>query len=169
MPPSTPNPAPLSLILSDFAQQIGLSRPAALCLGAIWRGAQNPSADDLVATLGISRSNVSTALKELREVGLVQAARTPGSRKDYFIAHPDPWVLIHALLLERQRRSLTPLLARLRMDESHDPRLPQLREVVEQADAFMTALAQLSPQSLAELVATTPVKLAKKKKKHRKS
>jgi DNA-binding transcriptional regulator GbsR (MarR family) len=53
----------LPLVLADMAPLLGLSRPAAQCLGAIWRAAQAPSAEDLVAQLGLSRSNVSVSVK----------------------------------------------------------------------------------------------------------
>ena len=95
--PATP-PPDLARLFAEAAPRFGLSRPAGACFAAIWRAAQAPSAEDLVTILGLSRSNVSVALKELRERGLIQAARSFGSRKDYFVADPDPWALLRALL-----------------------------------------------------------------------
>ena len=69
----------LATLFADAAQVFGLSRPAGQCFSAIWRAAAPPCADDLVAGLGLSRSNVSTALKELRGWGMISIVRTPGA------------------------------------------------------------------------------------------
>ncbi|WP_330629401.1 MarR family transcriptional regulator (plasmid) [Thioclava litoralis] len=156
---------PLSRILSDNAAQLGLSRPAAMCLGAIWRAAQNPSADDLVTLLGISRSNVSTALKELREIGLVQQARSPGSRKDFYVADADPWALLRKLMIERQRKTFEPLAEAFAAHATEDPRLPALAEISSQLNIWLRQLTALDPDSLAKAIAADPTKLLKKKKK----
>src|SRR5690606_42036728 len=52
-------------IVAELGALCGISRPAGQCFAAIWRAAQPPCADDLTQALGLSRSNVSTALKEL--------------------------------------------------------------------------------------------------------
>ncbi len=156
---------PLARILSDNAAQLGLSRPAALCLGAIWRAAQNPSADDLVTMLGISRSNVSTALKELREIGLVQQARSPGSRKDFYVADADPWALLRKMMLERQRKTFEPLAEALAAEAGEDMRLPELAQVAAQMNDWLRKLTALDPEMLSKVTAADPEKALKKKKK----
>ena len=69
----------LATLFADVAQVFGLSRPAGQCFSAIWRAAAPPCADDLVAGLGLSRSNVSTALKELRGWGMISIVRASAS------------------------------------------------------------------------------------------
>ena len=104
---------PIEGVFADFAGRFGLSRPAGQCFAAIWRAAAAPCADDLVARLGLSRSNVSTALKELRLWGLVTVLRAPGDRKEYFAAPGDPWQILGLLLAERARRDIAPARDRL--------------------------------------------------------
>ncbi|TNF12270.1 MAG: MarR family transcriptional regulator [Rhodobacteraceae bacterium] len=139
---------------AELAPRFGFSRPAGRCLGAIWRAAQAPSADDLVDQLTLSRSNVSTALKELREAGLIQAARTPGSRKDYFVAPTDPWELARLMIAERERRVMGPARDQLSALEarSADPRAAALCEVLDAISGFMQALTRLDPSELASHV-----------------
>ncbi|MER5171305.1 MarR family transcriptional regulator [Thioclava sp. GXIMD2076] len=156
---------PLARILSENAAQLGLSRPAALCLGAIWRAAQNPSAEDLVTMLGISRSNVSTALKELREIGLVQQARSPGSRRDFYVADADPWALLRKMMIERQRKTFEPLAEALTAASGEDMRLPELAGVAAQMNAWLRKLTALDPEMLSKVTAADPEKALKKKKK----
>ena len=108
----------LAEVFADVAVENGLSRPAGQCFSAIWRAAQAPCADDLVTGLGLSRSNISTALKDLRAWGLISIARTPGDRKEYFTAPTDPWEVMRLILAARQRQVIGPLLDRLLMAEA---------------------------------------------------
>ncbi|MFC5738599.1 GbsR/MarR family transcriptional regulator [Sinirhodobacter huangdaonensis] len=163
--PATP-PPDLARLFAEAAPRFGLSRPAGACFAAIWRAAQAPSAEDLVTILGLSRSNVSVALKELRERGLIQAARSFGSRKDYFVADPDPWALLRALLIERQRRDLAPLAERLAAlaEGSDDPRLAPLAQMVQSADDWFARLARHDAAELAQLMQAGELPKKKKKK-----
>ncbi|KFE36938.1 GbsR/MarR family transcriptional regulator [Thioclava atlantica] len=139
---------------AELAPRFGFSRPAGRCLGAIWRAAQAPSADDLVEQLSLSRSNVSTALKELREAGLVQAARSPGSRKDFFVAPTDAWELARLMIAERERRVIGPARDQLSALEarSADPRAAALCEVLDAVSGFLQTLTRLDPTELARQI-----------------
>lgn len=162
-------------IVAEIAALCGLSRPAGQCFAEIWRAAQPPCADDLTRDLGLSRSNVSTALKELRDWGLVGRARAPGDRKDYFTAPGDPWDIVRLLIQGRRRRAIEPLLDRLLAAEgaTGDARIAALHEVLSTIGARLDVLAGLNAADLAhrleggsEGVATeSAVKKKKKKKK----
>lgn len=162
----------LAEIFADVATETGMSRPAGQCFSAIWRAAQAPCADDLVAGLGLSRSNVSTALKELRAWGLISIARTPGDRKEYFTAPADPWEVMRLLLAARQRQVIAPLLDRLLMAEARveDARIAALHAVMSKMAQAVTALTTLDAAAFAKQIAAqaadgeTP---RKKKKKHK--
>lgn len=165
------DPAIVALI-SGLGASLGLSRPAGQCFAAIWRAAQAPCADDLVAGLGLSRSNVSTALKELRAWGLVAVARAPGDRKEYFVAPADPWVLAGRLIGERQRREVAPALDRLLALEGDGARRADLAGTLAEISAWMAALARLPPAELAAYMRALPepgrAEAARKKKKKKK-
>ena len=158
----------LQEIFGDAAQVFGLSRPAGQCFGAIWRAAQTPCADDLVAGLGLSRSNVSTALKELRHWGLITVARTPGDRKEYFTAPADPWELLRRVTAARHRQIVAPLLDRLLVAEgkTEDARLAALHAVLSRIADASEALSALEASQFAKRIAVmTEEAQAKKKKK----
>lgn len=163
-------PAPdLPQLFADIAPRFGISRPAGQCFAAIWRAAQAPAAEDLVRILGISRSNVSTALKELRGLGLVHVGRSPGSRRDFYMAPADPWALLRQLLAERQRRDLAPLAARLQdlQTETGDSRLADLSQMVSMASDWLAQMAAHTPDELAAMMHTADGESGKKKKKKR--
>lgn len=165
------NPAPARAeIFADLAQVFGLSRPAGQCFSAIWRAASPPCADDLVASLGLARSNVSTALKELRSWNLIGAARAPGDRKDYFTAPTDAWDLLRLLALARQRHLIAPLLDRLiaAEAESADSRIAALHEALDRASAAVADLAMLDEAAFARRMETTPEDNTRPKKKNKK-
>ncbi|MEZ5885489.1 MAG: MarR family transcriptional regulator [Paracoccaceae bacterium] len=161
----------LALLFADIADAFGLSRPAGQCFAAIWRAAQPPCADDLVAGLGLARSNVSTALKDLRGAGLVSVARTPGDRKEYFTAPVDPWELLRLLAAHRQRSLILPLLDRLMQAEAVTPdsRLAALHDTLSTASAAMAGLAGLDAVGFAKRIGALadPSEKPKKKKKKR--
>lgn len=155
-------------LFAELGTSLGLSRPAALCFAAIWRAAQAPCADDLVLRAGISRSNVSTALKELRGWGLISIARVPGDRREYFVAPAAPWALIRQVLAERQRRVLAPALDRLRdlQAAGAGPEITDLADALQALAEWQERLAQLDASDLAALVSgTAPADEPKKKKK----
>lgn len=160
-----PPQSELVRLLAEIAPRFGLSRPAGQCLAAIWRAAQAPSAESLTQELGLSRSNVSVALKELRGAGLVRTARSPGSRRDYFVAEADPWALLRALLAERYRRDIAPVADSLARLDGSDPRIAPLAAMAAQAAEWLGQLVQLSPEELARTLSAMPDSRKKKKKR----
>lgn len=143
----------LPQIIADLAALIGLSRPAGRCFAGIWRQAQAPCADDLVAGMGLSRSNVSTALKELREWGLISVARAPGDRREYFTAPADPWEVMRIALAGRQRRYLAPLVDRVATaDSSGAPGAAALAGPLTALSGWIENLAALDAEGLAQAV-----------------
>jgi DNA-binding transcriptional regulator GbsR (MarR family) len=71
-------------------------------------------ADDIVDELGVSRSNVSTSLKELQSWNLVRLRHVPDDRRDHFTTPDDMWEIVRTLVAERKKREIDPTLAALR-------------------------------------------------------
>jgi len=161
---------PLADILGEVATRIGLSRVAGQCFACVWRAAQAPCADDIVASLGLSRSNVSTALKELRAWHLIAVARTPGDRKEYFTAPADPWDVLRLVIAGRQRQVLAPMIDRLLELEADGggARAAALHDAASALAEWLAALAALSPGDLAATVAGRRGDAGGKKKKKKK-
>jgi len=157
-------------LFGDLADVMGLSRPAGQCFALIWRAARSPCADDLVAGLGLARSNVSTALKELRAWNLISIARAPGDRKEYFTAPTDPWEVLRLMTLARHRLMLTPLLERLVSAEaaSGDVRLAALHSVMDEMARAAGVIGGLDGATFAQRIALMSAtdQAKKKKKKH---
>lgn len=157
-------------VITELVQVFGLSRPAGLCLAAIWRSAQAPCADDLVAGLGIARSNVSTALKELRGWGLAGVARVPGDRREYFTAPSEPWELVRLLISGHERRFLAPALERLVAAEAEtgDVRLAALHDTLAVIGGTLATLGRMAPAELPKALGRLEPDDTKPKKKKKK-
>ncbi len=70
-------------------------------------------AEAICEALGLARSNVSTALKELQGYGIVRRTHVPNDRRDHFTAETDLWTLFMAITAERKRREIDPTIAKL--------------------------------------------------------
>lgn len=71
-------------------------------------------ADEIVETLKLARSNVSTALKELQGYGIVRRTHVAGDRRDHFTAETDLWDMTMRIVAERKKREIDPTIALLR-------------------------------------------------------
>jgi DNA-binding transcriptional regulator GbsR (MarR family) len=71
------------------------------------------TADAIVDQLGLARSNVSTALKELQGYGIVRRVHVEGDRRDHFVAEDDLWDMLMRIAAERKRREIDPTIALL--------------------------------------------------------
>lgn len=68
-------------------------------------------AEEICDTLGLARSNVSTALKELQGYGIVRRQHVTGDRRDHFVAELDLWDMLMRISAERKKREIDPTIA----------------------------------------------------------
>ncbi|MDP2061928.1 MAG: ArsR family transcriptional regulator [Phaeovulum sp.] len=160
-------PPDLAAFFVDAAPRLGLSRPAGQCFGVIWRAEMAPDADALVAITGLSRSAVSTALKELREAGLVLAMRILGTRREGFTAPTDPWALLRLSFARQLHRDIAPMRDRLRQKLANggDTGAADLAKMLEAVAAWLSKLADAPPEVLAAQIGTDKAESHIKKKK----
>ncbi|MEX0286503.1 MAG: GbsR/MarR family transcriptional regulator [Paracoccaceae bacterium] len=72
------------------------------------------TADQICDSLGLARSNVSTALKELQAWKLVKISRQLGDRRDYFTSVRDMFDLVTVIVEQRRAREFAPTVEALR-------------------------------------------------------
>lgn len=123
----------------------GVNRSVAQVHALLYLSDNPITAEDLVDGLGLARSNVSTALKELQAYGIVRRVHVEGDRRDHFVAETDLWEMLLRIAAERKRREIDPtiaLLAELSEKLGKDPAAPkQLRERVTRMHEFISTLA----------------------------
>ena len=67
--------------------------------------------DEIVERLQISKSNVSTSLKELRSWNVVKKVFLTGDRREFYACEPDTWEMLFNIMRQRKQRELDPILA----------------------------------------------------------
>src|SRR3569623_3089205 len=91
----------------------GVNRSVAQVHALLYLSDKPLDADTIVSSLGLARSNVSTALKELQSYAIVRRVHVEGDRRDHFVAETDLWEMLMRITAERKRREVDPTIALL--------------------------------------------------------
>nr|WP_276616454.1 MarR family transcriptional regulator [Sphingomonas sp. SFZ2018-12] len=123
----------------------GVNRSVAQVHALLYLSALPITAEDICDTLGLARSNVSTALKELQSYSIIRRVHVEGDRRDHFVAETDLWEMLMRISSERKRREIDPtiqLLAELSARLGEDKTAPpHLRERVMRMHEFIGTLS----------------------------
>ncbi len=104
------NPTTEKFVLhwGEMGSQWGVNRTMSQIHALLFIIGKPLNAEEIVDTLGVARSNVSTSIKELQNWGLVQKVSILGDRRDHFTTNTDVWELARIIVVERQKRELEP-------------------------------------------------------------
>jgi DNA-binding transcriptional regulator GbsR (MarR family) len=91
----------------------GVNRTVAQVHALLYLSPTPLNADDLVAALGVARSNVSTSLKELQGWGIVRRVHVLGDKRDHFESLKDVWEMFRLVMDERKKREFDPTMRML--------------------------------------------------------
>ncbi len=91
----------------------GISRTMAEVHALLFITDEPMCTDDVMDRLQISRGNASMSLRALVDWGIVVRSHKRGDRKEYFRAEQDVWAMARAIVRERLKREVDPLLANL--------------------------------------------------------
>jgi DNA-binding transcriptional regulator GbsR (MarR family) len=72
-----------------FWESEGMPRIAGRLFGYLVLEATPCSLDDMASALAVSKASVSTDIRKLEQVGLVERRTRPGDRRDYYVIAPD--------------------------------------------------------------------------------
>ena len=98
----------------EMGTRWGVNRTVAQIHALLYLSPDPVPAEEIAATLGVARSNVSTSLRELEGWGIVRVVHLLGDRRDHFVSLPDVWEMFRIIAQERKRREVDPTLAVLR-------------------------------------------------------
>ncbi len=98
----------------EMGTRWGINRTVAQIHALLYLSADPLPAEEIAATLGVARSNVSTSLRELQAWGIVRVVHALGDRRDHFESMREVWEMFRIILEERKRREIDPTLALLR-------------------------------------------------------
>jgi DNA-binding transcriptional regulator GbsR (MarR family) len=145
----------------EMGTRWGINRTVAQVHALLFISPKPLNADDIVETLGVARSNVSTSLKELQSWGIIKLVHTLGEKRDHFESMKDVWELFRVVLNERKRREIDPTTLILNeciaeADKATDvytqQRLHDLRDFFETTSAWYVQIRQWPTSSIVKFV-----------------
>lgn len=101
----------------EMGSRWGVNRSVAQIHALLYLAGEPMTADEIVETLGVARSNVSTSLRELQSWELIFTHTVLGDRRDYFKAETDLWTMLMTVVEGRKRREVDPTLSMLRQSQ----------------------------------------------------
>jgi DNA-binding transcriptional regulator GbsR (MarR family) len=109
----TPAAQKFVLHWGEMGQAWGINRTMAQVHALLFVAPESLDAEQISLLLGVSRSNVSTSLRELITWGVVKRVHIIGDRRDRFEALKDVMETFRVIMAERKRREMDPTIALL--------------------------------------------------------
>jgi DNA-binding transcriptional regulator GbsR (MarR family) len=97
----------------EMGTRWGVSRTVAQVHALLYLAPAPLNADQIVETLDVARSNVSTSLKELQGWGIVNRVHVLGDKRDHFESLKDVWEMFRIVMDERKKREFDPTMRML--------------------------------------------------------
>jgi len=147
----------------EMGSHWGISRSVAQIHALLFVVGRPMTADEMVETLDIARSNVSAGLKELQNWGLIKVTQKMGDRRDYFESFGDVWESFRAIIKARKQREIEPSIQAIRecveeakaksskVEADAAERLAAMLNFVELMDTWGERAGKLSPKNLRRL------------------
>ena len=98
----------------EMGARWGLNRTVAQIHALLYLSPRPLHAEEIAATLGVARSNVSNSLRELQGGGIVRLAHVLSDRRDHYESLKDVWQMFEIIVAERKRREVDPTVEMLR-------------------------------------------------------
>ena len=98
----------------EMGTRWGINRTVAQIHALLYISPKPLTADEIVETLSVARSNVSTSMRELQAWGIVRIVHVLGDRRDHFESMKDVWEMFQMVMDERKRREIDPTIVLLR-------------------------------------------------------
>jgi len=150
------------LHFGEMGSRWGINRTVGQIYALLFVSDRPLNADDIVAALGLSRSNVSMSLKELLSWRLVHAQHLPDDRREYYTAPDDVWEIFHVLVEERRKREIDPTLTMLRdallekpaatEDQHAAKRMREMLELIELTTGWVDDVQKLSTKTTIQIM-----------------
>lgn len=141
-------PKPLSSLQQELIvefgniyENYGFQRIKGLIVGLLLTQNEAVSLDDIVEQLGRSKGPISTAVRELAQVGVLRKVGGPDNRKDYYTTHQDLFFnnfLHNMTAVRKNRRTAEQFLQDL--EASDQPDMAIMKRNLEHMKAFYTLM-----------------------------
>lgn len=158
----TPAARKFVLHWGEMGQAWGINRTMAQVHALLFVAPEALDAEEISRLLDVSRSNVSTSLRELITWGVVKRVHIIGDRRDRFEALKDVMETFRVIMAERKRREMDPTIALLEhcVREAKDggatdhytrEQLDKMLEFVRMVTSWYSQIERLPTKSLERL------------------
>ncbi|MFM7130307.1 MAG: GbsR/MarR family transcriptional regulator [Isosphaeraceae bacterium] len=158
-------PASQKFILhwGEMGQAWGINRTMAQIHALLFISQEPLDAEQISLMLDVSRSNVSTSLKELITWGVIKKVHVIGDRRDRFEALKDVMETFRVIMGERKRREMDPTISLLQQcvaeaqtggdtDQYTSEQLQKMLEFVQMITVWYSQVDRLSSNSMKRLL-----------------
>ena len=147
----------------DMGGQWGVNRSVSQIHALLYLSERPQTAEEIAATLGLARSNVSNSIKELLAWNLIRRVPIKGDRRDHFEAETDVWEIVTRIAAGRKAREIDPAIVVLRAcvaeandDSSIHPvaakRLKDMLAFTETMDGWFMQMQTIPKSKLTSLI-----------------
>jgi DNA-binding transcriptional regulator GbsR (MarR family) len=147
----------------EMGARWGINRTVAQIHALLYLSPRPLNAEEIAATLGVARSNVSSSLRELQGWRIVRVSHILGDRRDHFESLKDVWEMFRIIVDERKKREADPTVAVLReldaearsakaADAYTRERLAAMREFFEQMTTWAEQMKKLPTPAVVRIV-----------------
>lgn len=146
----------------EMGARWGVNRTVAQIHALLFVAGRPLDAEEIAATLGVARSNVSTSIKELLSWRLVKVVHQLGERRDFFETSTDVWELFRLIVAGRRQREIEPTLGVLREcltspelaeeDPGVQQRLQDTLDFIATLTRWSDEMLRLSPETLTKVL-----------------
>ena len=147
----------------EMGTRWGINRTVAQVHALLYLSPRPLHAEEITEMLSVSRSNVSTSLRELQAWGIVKVVHVLGDRRDHFETMKEVGEMFQIIMDERKKREIDPTLEILRQcvaeaeaagtGESYSrKRLNDMLEFVETVTNGYSQLRRLPADAMSKLL-----------------
>ncbi len=147
----------------EMGTRWGINRTVAQVHALLYLSPRPLHAEEITEMLSVSRSNVSTSLRELQAWGIVKVVHVLGDRRDHFETMKEVGEMFQIIMDERKKREIDPTLEILRQcvaeaeaagaGESHSrKRLGEMLDFVETVTNWYSQLRRLPADAMSKLL-----------------
>lgn len=150
------------LHFGEMGSRWGINRTVGQIYALLYISADPLNAEQITEALGLSRSNVSMGLHELKSWQLVVSRHLPGDRREYFSTPSDVWAIFRTLAEQRHKREVEPTLSMLRSALMDDPsgnvdqfaqsRMQEMHDFIELTTGWFNDIQGMEKETLMKLM-----------------
>ena len=144
----------------DMGGQWGVNRSVSQIHALLYVSERPLMAEEIAATLGLARSNVSTSIKELMAWNLIRRVPVKGDRREHFEAETEVWEIAMRIAAVRKEREIDPAVDALKACVADADRDPKLHPVAARRLKDMLGFVETMDRWYAQMLTVPKPKLA---------